>query len=177
MGKRKKFDTLDFDKVIINLMGRKFSLKKEDDKKDVPVICDLLISRARQGSTLSMILFDLGIRQSMWSKFVVRNKKVQRAIADASAFHKAYGQVQLANIAKLDSREAPNAQIVKLLMANFYDIKEEHSAPVSKDNKPGSRYKVVTTMTETSKEEIVEQVEQMAMEEDNGQDSIIRATE
>ena len=152
MMSKKRFEEMDFNQVIIDVTGRQYSLKKKDDKIDVPILCKLILTRARQGATLKMILSDCGIRYSKWLPFVKRNKKIRTAIEDASHFHKAHGQRLLSDMAKGETQHSP--VLAKVMMASFYDIKELYDAPATRANKSNSGYKVITTMT---KEEVVKE--------------------
>jgi len=146
---KKRFEDLDFNNVIIDLAGKQYSMKPKDDEIDAPILCKLIITRARQGATLNMILFDCGIKQSDWVPFVRRNKCVKKAISDASFFHKAYGQRLLVDMAM--NRIPSNDRLAKIMLGNFFDITE---VPDDKDDMTGKgakEYKVTTTMV---KEEI-----------------------
>lgn len=114
-------------------------------KNNVDNICAMIIAGARIGETLGIVLYNLGIPSSRWLPYMKKNKKVQLTVSDATEFHKAYGQIQLKEMAYGNKRHS--AKMAEIMLVNFYDIKNEYVInEISK--KPSKPYKVVTQMVE-----------------------------
>ena len=119
--KNKRIEDFDFSRVFFEVETQ-FTLKKKNLKKEVPLLCKLILTRAREGDTLNMILYDLAIPNSKWISAFKSNKELQTAVSDASIYHKAYGEKMLLDMATGKRPHVP--QTAKLLMSNFYDIRE-----------------------------------------------------
>lgn len=122
MGKKKRIKDVNWGKVVIDLSNVQFTLKDKKAPKEVPQLSKLIITRARQGDTLSMILYDCEIPESKWVPYVNKHGDLKTAVQDAAAYHKAYGERLLYLMARGKRKHSP--QMAKLLMSNFYDIRE-----------------------------------------------------
>ncbi len=120
--KKKRLEDFNWDYVIIDVENVMFTLKDNVAKKEIELLSKLILTRARNGDTLNMILFDCRIPESKWLPYIREHKELQVAIRDAAVYHKAYGERLLFQMARGKRNHSP--QMAKLLMDNFYDIRE-----------------------------------------------------
>lgn len=139
--KKKRLEDFNWDYVIIDVENVMFTLEEKRAHKEMPMLAKLILTRARAGDTLGMILFDVRIPESKWLPYLKKHDELKVAIADASVYHKAFGERLLFDMARGKKNHSP--QMAKLLMDSFYDIRQ-----ITKDLEPKDKINKAALMKE-----------------------------